>query len=137
MGLMGNGENAIRIQHVAGAVEQTEIHRMRRLVFRATKGKSYMYTQELEPDADDTSLAKKSVYIIVFWDGSVIRDKIYKICDCFSGQRFDLPDLQEIPEQLESLKKQIEDSKNVYESTKQQLREQLFDFNKIDESDED
>lgn len=54
---------------MAGSVEQIEIQRMRKLVFRATKGKSYMYTQELEPDADDPSQVKKSVYIIVYWDG--------------------------------------------------------------------
>lgn len=83
MGLVA--ENTIRIQHVAGTVEQIEIQRMRRLIFRATKGKSYMYTQELEDDEDGTSSAKKSVYIIVFWDGQVIRDKLNKVCDCFSG----------------------------------------------------
>lgn len=34
---------SINIQHVAGVVEQTEIERLRRLIFRSTKGKSYMY----------------------------------------------------------------------------------------------
>ena len=36
-------QKSINIQHVAGVVEQTEIDRLRRLIFRSTKGKSYMY----------------------------------------------------------------------------------------------
>jgi len=67
---------------VAGVVEQTEIDRLKRLIFRSTKGKSYIYTQEYN---DPTAQKKRSVYIIVFWDGEHIRDRIQKICDSFSG----------------------------------------------------
>lgn len=84
---------SINIQHVAGVVEQTEIDRLKRLIFRSTKGKSYIYTQRYN---DPTALKKRSVYIIVFWDGEHIRDRIQKICDSFSGQRYELPDLKEI-----------------------------------------
>ena len=35
-------ENAIRISHVAGVIDSIEIARFRRLIFRATKGKSYV-----------------------------------------------------------------------------------------------
>lgn len=38
----GDGKS-INIQHIAGVVEQTEIERLRRIIFRSTKGKSYMY----------------------------------------------------------------------------------------------
>lgn len=75
---------SINIQHVAGVVEQTEIERLKRLIFRSTKGKSYMYIQEYHDD-ENLGQAKRSVYIIVFWDGNHIRDRIQKICDSFSG----------------------------------------------------
>lgn len=91
-----DGTKSINIQHVAGVIEQTEIERLRRLIFRSTKGKSYMYVQEFE-DNQDFSHKKRSVYIIVFWDGTHIRDRIQKVCDSFSGQRFDLPDIRDIP----------------------------------------
>lgn len=95
MGLIDGADNSksINIQHVAGVVDQTEIERLRRLIFRSTKGKSYMYIQEYD---DKTAIKKRSVYIIVFWDGEHIRDRIQKICDSFSGQRYELPDLREI-----------------------------------------
>jgi hypothetical protein len=81
MGLIEESKS-INIQHVAGVVEQTEIERLRRLIFRSTKGKSYMYISEYD---DPTIVKKRSVYIIVFWDGEHIRDRIQKICDSFSG----------------------------------------------------
>jgi V-type H+-transporting ATPase subunit a len=130
MGLIdGENSKSINIQHVAGVVDQTEIERLRRLIFRSTKGKSYMYIQEYE---DKTAVKKRSVYIIVFWDGEHIRDRIQKICDSFSGQRYELPDLREIAPQIEKVQKSIADAKNIFERTKQSLRDQLIQFDKIE-----
>jgi hypothetical protein len=42
-GLIDSSGKSINIEHIAGVVEQTEIERLRRLIFRSTKGKSYMY----------------------------------------------------------------------------------------------
>lgn len=46
MNLVGNDGAmgaVINIQQLAGVIETDEIVRLRRLVFRGTKGKSYMY----------------------------------------------------------------------------------------------
>jgi len=48
--------NSINIQHVAGVIEQQEIFRLRKLIFTATKGKSYMYIQEHPNDAEDEEI---------------------------------------------------------------------------------
>lgn len=134
MGLIDGADQSksINIQHVAGVVDQTEIERLRRLIFRSTKGKSYMYIQEYE---DRTAIKKRSVYIIVFWDGQHIRDRIQKICDSFSGQRYELPDLREIQPQIEKVQQSIADAKNIFERTKQSLRDQLIQFDKIEDAD--
>lgn len=42
-GLIDSSGKSINIEHIAGVVDQTEIERLRRLIFRSTKGKSYMY----------------------------------------------------------------------------------------------
>ena len=45
MGQMDAG-NAINIKNIAGVVEQQDIERLRRLIFRSTKGKSYLFVEE-------------------------------------------------------------------------------------------
>jgi len=90
-------QKSINIQHVAGVVDQTDIQRLRKLIFRSTKGKSYIHIEEVKDQGENALHGPRSVYIIVFWDGQHIRDRIQRICDTFSGQRFDLPAFQEMP----------------------------------------
>lgn len=72
---MDPSQKSINIQHVAGVVEHSEIERLRKLIFRSTKGKSFIYVRDYEM-VDNLSTKKKSVYIIIYWDGSHIRDRI-------------------------------------------------------------
>ena len=82
MGLIGqmDGNKTINIQNIAGVIDQFEIERMKRLIFRSTKGKSFLFTEQFANFGDDPTqtLQKRarSVYIIVFWDGNHIREKI-------------------------------------------------------------
>jgi len=41
-------EGQSNFRNIAGVVEQSEIARLRRLIFRATKGKSYVFIEEVE-----------------------------------------------------------------------------------------
>ena len=61
---------------------------MKKLVFRATRGKALIFYQDYIIDN-----RHKSVYIVLFQDGIQVRERITKICDSFMGQRFDVPDL--------------------------------------------
>jgi len=36
---------------------------------------------------------QKVVYMVVFQDGPMIRDRIQKVCDSFMGSRFEIPGL--------------------------------------------
>jgi len=58
----------------------------------------------------------------MFWDGKQIRDKIEKICDSFNGQRFVLPPMQDLNNQINQVVGYITDAKSNYEATKTQLR---------------
>lgn len=69
-------DRSVNIQHVAGVIDQAEIERLRRLIFRSTKGKSYLFMKPYEDVEDGQVKTKRSVYIIVFWDGQHIREKI-------------------------------------------------------------
>lgn len=134
-GLMGAAES--NLNKVAGVVEKTEIERLRRLIFRATKGKSFMFVQDYEADEDIGQVARRSVYVIMYWDGQHIRERIARICDSFSGQRFELPPLGEIQDQIARVTTSIADARSVLQQTRTSLREQLVQFDKIDGADDD
>jgi hypothetical protein len=55
MGLIGqmDGNKTINIQNIAGVIEQHEIERLRRLIFRSTKGKSFLFVEQFANFGDD------------------------------------------------------------------------------------
>lgn len=71
-----------------------------------------------EEGGDDEYYKNKSVFIISFKDGEFIKEKIIKIVDSFSAQRFELPDLQEIPNKVEEKKKELLEARDVYNASK-------------------
>ena len=91
------------LNKIAGVVDKPEIERLRRLIFRATKGKSFMYVQDYESDEDINRTIKRSVYIIMYWDGEHLKKKIEKISDSFSGQRYIIPPMRDIQAMIDQL----------------------------------
>lgn len=131
MSLLEN--KSINIQQCAGVIDQIEIGRLNKLIFRSTKGKSYVHVQEIEKNEDDEddNQRRRSVYIVVFWDGEYITDKIKKICDSFLGQRFELPGLTNIDGKIREVKDQIKNAESVWKQTRETLIDQLEQFDKI------
>jgi vacuolar-type H+-ATPase subunit I/STV1 len=109
-----SGLGAINIRQVAGVIEQEELPRLRKLIFRGTKGKSYIYTQTIEaPEGQEEEGKSRAVYIIVYWSGNHIRDKLYRICDSFTGARFDIPSLNDMRNEIQRTNAQIQEARNV------------------------
>lgn len=132
------GFGAINIRQVAGVIDQEELPRLRKLIFRGTKGKSYVYTQTIEvPEGSEEDTKSKAVYIVVYWSGNHIRDKLYKICDSFGGSRFDLPSVSEMRNEITRTKTMIAEARNVLSQTRNQIRQQLNDFDGDLEQDDD
>lgn len=125
--MMGDGKN--KVHYIAGTILVSEVERFRRLVFRSTKGNSYVYTQEAEVNDQGKS---EAVYIIVFWGGEHIQSKVERICDSFSGNRFELPPSDALEAKQREVEEQLENSLSMVESSRLQLREQLYQFNRGD-----
>jgi len=91
----------ISIAYIAGTIEIEEKDRLKKLLFRATRGKALSYFREFELPRQRVKGhwidKKKAVYIVVFQEGRQVRDKITRICDSFMGQRFELPPIPGIP----------------------------------------
>ena len=74
-----------QIANITGVINQEEIGRLRKIIFRVTKGKSLIYVKEFinNEGGDDDYYKNKSVFIISFKDGEYIKEKIIKIVDSF------------------------------------------------------
>lgn len=86
MGLMD--DMGVRIAHIAGTIDADEKDRLKRLLFRATRGKALTFFEDFNIDSKflgSKKLLNKSVYIVVFQEGRQIREKIIRICDSFMG----------------------------------------------------
>ena len=89
-----------------------------------------MYVSGYE-DRAEVGNARRSVYIIVFQNGPHIKEKIERICDAFPGQRYEIPELKEIPANITKVGNSIADARNVYQKTKRSSRQQLTIFDRI------
>lgn len=97
----------INIERAAGVVASEESERFRKLIFRATKGKSFMYTEQFQDTDDRGNVETKSVYIITFYDGTHTRDKITRICDSFNGQRYNIPELSQLSADIKRMEQSV------------------------------
>jgi len=71
MPLIGGGEGVvldIQISHIAGTIEVEEKVRLKKLLFRATRGKALTFFEDFElPNPDPKGKPRhKAVYIVVF-----------------------------------------------------------------------
>lgn len=60
----------------------------------------------------------KVIYIIMYWNGASIREKIFKICDSFNGTRFEIPGPKEVDARIKRMNSSINDARNVLIQTK-------------------
>jgi len=107
-------------------------------VFRATKGKSFVFNDYFEQQGDQRNAyarPTKSVYIIMFWDGQQVREKIQRICDSFTGNRYELPPMNQMDSEIQRVSQRIDDAQNVFDQTKTSLKDQLVIFNRLDVND--
>lgn len=64
--MLDNGDN-IYISHIAGTIEVDEKARLKKLLFRATRGKALTFFQDFELKLAGQEKPKtKTVYIVVF-----------------------------------------------------------------------
>lgn len=98
--LIASASAESNLHKVAGVLEKPQIERLRRLIFRTTKGKSFLFVQDYKNDEQIGDKPPRVVYIIMYWAGASIREKILRICDSFDGQRFELPHPEGVDRQI-------------------------------------
>ena len=140
MGANGGDEQSVFITHIAGTIDSDEKERLKKLLFRATRGKALTYFSDFEVrnpivgavvKGGPKKIQQKSVYIVVFQEGRMIRERIVRICDSFMGQRFDLPPLANIAPKIEEVRRNINESRNLTETSRRYLKNYLQQINLI------
>jgi hypothetical protein len=57
--------------------------------------------------------------MVVYQDGSIIRDRVQKICDSFMGSRFEIPSLGDsLLQEYERVRNQIQEDRSLLRVSK-------------------
>ena len=75
----------ISIRYIAGTINKDEVMRFKRLLFRVSRGKVLSYFEDIDVELKDFQgkNLQKCVYVIVFEEGTHLREKVTKVCDSF------------------------------------------------------
>lgn len=126
----------IATTNVAGVIDKTETERLRRLIFRATRGKAICITEDVNPEIlkQEGITSPKTMYLIIFQSGDFMNQKIKTICDSFLGNTFDLPQVENYSTQINDASAKIRDAKEVLEKIRVEIKNYFVSVNKIKES---
>lgn len=81
IGLAMQQHKALNLSSIAGIINREDIHRIKRIVFRASRGNALIHTIPMEKSIKEYSGEKvdKDVYIITFQEGEALRAKLTRI----------------------------------------------------------
>jgi len=129
----------ISTTNVAGVVDQADVNRLQKLIFRATRGKAMCITEDVDPELlkEEGIQSAKSMYLIIFQSGEFLNQKVKTICDSFMGQTFELPEIDDCTSRINDLSSKIHDSKEVLARTKREIKNYYVMVNNIKESSSD
>ena len=119
--------NELTFSNISGVLPIADRVRFERMLFRATRGNSYVRFSDILPNIDNDSAPSKSfnatkTVFIIFFKSLAIEGKIKKICDAFNCRRFDLVDLDrpgDLLSKQEANWRETLDAKTVLDKNKQ------------------
>ncbi len=133
-----DGQEA-KLNFVSGVVNADDELRMRRMIFRATKGRALATFFDMQNFAivdnvvilDNTNQTKidKKIFTILYF-GEVqnyIMEKIIKICDLFNCSRYTMPYESGIKKVIEECEKEINEQQNFLCEADASIRSNLRD----------
>ena len=114
------------LSFIAGTIKDGESERMRRMLFRATRGQALTHFSQFEQDDE-----RKVAYLVVFQSMGKSRERIQRICDSFMGQRFEIPNLQSLGERATETQNEIRKSRQLLTTSSHQLQQYLYEMNSM------
>ena len=76
----------------------------------------------------DGSLKTKTVYVLIYQEGALMKDKITRVCNTFQGKIFNLPEdgqagPQPFMRMIQELKGKVTNMRNLIDVTKNQMKD--------------
>mmetsp|Transcript_2651 Transcript_2651/g.4440 ORF Transcript_2651/g.4440 Transcript_2651/m.4440 type:complete len:175 (-) Transcript_2651:1474-1998(-) len=124
----------MRIQYIGGIVSSENLTQFKRLVIRSTRCQVYVHTFEVSLASHDKLVgdnydSRKHIFVLAFQDGSILEDKIRRVCNSFSTDCFDVR-LENIVEDIQTAEMQKLRNKDIIRQTKNVFLEYLETVNK-------
>ena len=85
-----NSFNQLRLVNISGIIKAKDLMKFTKMVFRASKGNSILYTFNI-PSESDTDNIPRSAFIAIIESGSVLINKLTRICESFNAKKYRLP----------------------------------------------
>eukprot|EP01120_Amphizonella_sp_Union-15-10_P005662 TRINITY_DN1704_c0_g1_i1.p1 TRINITY_DN1704_c0_g1~~TRINITY_DN1704_c0_g1_i1.p1 ORF type:complete len:851 (+),score=181.18 TRINITY_DN1704_c0_g1_i1:73-2625(+) len=120
---------AIKLGFVTGVIPRVKFPTFERVLFRATRGNSYLKFGEIDQSIKDPQSGEniaKNVFI-VFFQGERLQGKIKKICEAFGATLYPCPETAKERQELSSqVSNRLTDLKIVLERTLEHRRQVLM-----------
>lgn len=85
-------DNGVKIGKIIGTCLNDDLMRLKTLLFRSTRGNALVLTKNTGGiETYDKKIIPKSVFIVVFQEGEILRSRIETICSNFSKNHFVVP----------------------------------------------
>merc|ERR1712166_1354685 len=109
---------------VAGTCIATEAERMKKLLFRVTRGMAASYFNQFEQEG-----VQRCAYLVIFNNNPQDKLRVQKVCDSFNGTKIEVPELGAMQEQINETKKSIVDSESMLLQSKRGVKAYLHSLN--------
>ena len=85
-----NSFSQLKLVNISGIIQSKFLLKFSKMIFRASKGNSILYTFNI-PSETESDTIPRSAFIIIIESGSVLINKITKICESFEAKKYRLP----------------------------------------------
>ena len=102
-----------------------------RVIFRATKGHSILYTfnipkDEIEENYPELEIEARTAFIVIIESGEQTQNKVTRICESFLAKRYTLQTNKEaIFDKIKDIENAINDTKTLTNMTEKKLKADL------------
>ena len=114
---------AISTTNIAGVIDKVDTERLRRLIFRVTRGKAMVMTEDIDPELlkAENITTLKTMYLVIFQSGDFLNKRLKNICQSFMGYTYDLPQREEYQNMINDLSGKIKVTKEVLNKTRAEI----------------